>query len=371
MRELLFWLSVGAPPPAPFQTTLVEVITRLRGAGLPIDRAALFVRTLHPTVGGRAYFWTVEEGLRSNEAAHHFFATDDYRQSPAARVFESAAALRRRIGGNADDYAFFDEMAATGFTDYYGQPLIHMEGEVNAVSWSTRAPQGFSDDAIRALDLICPAFTRIVEIYLLKLNTVSVLSTYVGRNAGARVLDGRIQRGDHERLPSAILFADLVGFTALSNRLPPSEVLERLNAFFDALAEPIGREGGEILRFLGDGVLAIFPVASGAASREAAAEAALRTIEAARAADPGLDFRAALHVGEVYYGNVGSATRLDFTVIGPAVNLAARLLAEAGRLGLATVASADFAALVPGRCREAARAALKGFEGPQTIFAVG
>jgi adenylate cyclase len=217
--------------------------------------------------------------------------------------------------------------------------------------------------------------TRLVDSYVLRLNAVNIISTYVGRDAGERVLNGRIRRGDAEEISAVIMFADLKGFTDLSNRQPASAVLEALNRFFDAFEEPIREHGGEILKFMGDGLLAIFPIREHGRGDAAATADACAATDAARESLGGPDaeiaFRSALHIGRLSYGNMGASLRLDFTAIGPAVNLAARLLSVASSLGRDDVCSAEIAALIGGKVEMISSVALKGFAGEREVWARG
>ena len=204
-----------------------------------------------------------------------------------------------------------------------------------------------------------------------------MLDTYVGHGAGERILQGRIPRGDIERIDAVVLSSDLRGFTELSDRLPGAQVVAILNHYFDCLVSPIHAKGGEVLKFMGDGLLAIFPVGD---RPSMACEAALAAVAEGKAklttADPhpaakgrALHHGSALHMGEVLYGNVGSAARLDFTTIGPAVNLATRLRTLSRDLGRKVVLSSAVAACLPGAVISLGRFELRGFGEPQEVFA--
>ena len=306
--------------------------------------------------------------------------TDTYRRSPVPVVFERALAIRRRLADPAcpDDYEILAEMRAEGVTDYLIQPLPFTNGEVHAVSWTTRRPRGFGDDDMAALEAIRPPLARLAEVYALRRIAATLLNTYVGRDAGERILQGRIRRGDIERIDAVILLSDLRDFTAQSNRLPGEAVIGLLNSYFDCLVPPIEAHGGEVLKFVGDGLLGIFPVAAdpreacrGALAAAAEARAALSEANAERAAhgEPEQRFGLALHLGEVLYGNIGSAGRLDFTTIGPAVNLTARLETLARDLGRDLVASTAFARHSPEPLHSLGTFRLRGFQMPEEVFA--
>jgi adenylate cyclase len=375
---LFDWVCDGARPVADGRKIVTQICERLNSAGVPVDLYRLFVFTIHPLIKGRRLQWTAEKGTTISEAPFSLFETGEYHNNPLPFVIETRQPLRRRLVDPdcPHDYKVVDELIADGFTDYLVQPVIYVDGEVNTMSWSTKHEDGFSDAAIAALERIRPPLTRLIESYLLRLNAAFIISTYVGRGAGHRVLAGHIKRGDSEEISAVILFADFKNYTQLSNELPAGEVLERLNRFFDALEEPIGTNGGEILKFMGDGLLAIFPVdesdaqspikvASGA--RDAISLAHARLAEGGN----GDDFRAALHVGRLFYGNMGAASRLDFTAIGPAVNLTARLLGAASALGRDDVCSVEIARLLHSREQNAiGNVELKGFKGKVPVFAI-
>lgn len=283
-------------------------------------------------------------------------------------TFGSSPAYDRRGAAQKD--------ASRGYKQFVYTPLhSHYSLAASVATYGTKRDGGFTEDEIHALRLIQAPLARVVEAFVLHEGTVQVLSTYVGRDAGSRVLEGNIVRGDAEVIPSIVLFADLRNFTALSNTKPVSEVIETLNTFYDIAETAIARNGGEILKFLGDGLLAIFPTPDDLSAQMAAASGAIAALEETRAAlseanRTDIQFRAALHLGDIYYGNIGSKSRLDFTAIGPTVNLAARLMSVADELGAETVCSDDFHRLVPDRTKLLGKRAFKGFELAQPTYGI-
>jgi adenylate cyclase len=226
------------------------------------------------------------------------------------------------------------------------------------------------------MDAMLPHMARQSELLTLRYLTTTLLDTYVGRHAGERVLTGQIRRGSGETIRAVVWFSDLRGFTALSERLPGADLIALLNAYFDCVGAAIDAAGGEILKFVGDAVLAIFPLSDAAALPEvsrAALAAALRAREglAKLRAVPGgdvLDFGTALHVGEVLYGNIGTANRLDFTVIGPTVNLTARIESLTSATGEPILLSADLARAIGAGIESAGRHRVKGVAEPVEVF---
>jgi adenylate cyclase len=381
VQPVVDWLVDGAHRVRQPQDVVAELCKRLIAAGVPLHRVAVFVRTLHPNVMGRRFLWKPETGVEMTEAPYDFLTTDTFQKSPLPAVIRTGRAIRRRLvdPGCPRDFVILAELAAGGVTDYLVDPLDFSDGQVHAVAWTTTRASGFADDDLAALAAIRAPFARLVEIYAVRRVMATLLSTYAAHGAGQRILQGRIRRGDIERIRAVLLVSDLRGFTTLSDRLPGERVIALLNGYYDGLVPAIETHGGEVLKFTGDGLLAIFPVAADAApacaAALAAAEAArvaLAAANAVRRADGEAELRngMALHLGEVLYGNVGSAERLDFTTIGPAVNLTARLETLARDLGRDLVLSAAFAAASPGAARSLGRFELRGFREPQEVFAL-
>ena len=214
----------------------------------------------------------------------------------------------------------------------------------------------------------------------LRRTATTLLNTYVGNRAGARILAGQIRRGHTDMLHAAIWLSDLRGFTALSDRLPPTDVVDLLNRYFDCQVPSIVKAGGEVLKFMGDGLLAIFPIADDGSDEPEVCTAALEAARAARAAirsvtystateaSNNVDFGLALHVGNVLYGNIGGSNRLDFTCIGPAVNLAARLEKLTSGLGRTILASPEFAQHSPDAWDDIGEVSVAGLARAQRVF---
>ena len=275
-----------------------------------------------------------------------------------------------------DDFPILGEFRAEGVTDYLALPLHYTNGEIHVATFSTREPGGFTAEQAAALEAVAPPLARVAEVRSLRRIAVSLLNAYVGHKAGERILAGRIRRGDVEAIHAVIWLSDMRGFTRRADTMPPASLIELLNLFYDNLVPPIEAEGGEVLKFMGDGLLAIFRIADGA-DADAACARALRAAKAAQAniaalpdagAQDPLRFGLALHVGEALYGNIGAGARLDFTCIGPSVNRAARLEKIASRLGRAVVASAAFAKRLPEEFVALGDFELAGFREPETVF---
>jgi len=356
---------------------------RLRDAGLPVTRASLHIEQLHPQLASRSLVWDWDSG-GAVELGHEYSiqSRDMYLASPVRAMREGGAPIRCRLE-QADcplDYPIVADLKARGFTDYTMRPLTFSGGIRNAVSIATDRPGGFTELDLTVLDATLPAFAAVTELQQLRRTARDLLSTYVGPNTGERIFSGAVKRGDGEVIHAVLWYCDLRGFTALSESEPLGEVLALLDDFFDRMAEPVVARGGEILKFIGDAMLAIFPCAASEGAvcdacdqAVAAAEAAIAGVEAlsrARAAEGKAPVHCgvAVHLGEVMYGNVGAADRLDFTVIGPAVNLVSRLDHLSADLEQPIVVSASVTRSSRREFRSLGHHKLKGIAEPQEAF---
>lgn len=249
------------------------------------------------------------------------------------------------------------------------------------MSWATTAADGFIGAHLERIAALMPALAHVIEILSVRRIAQNVLETYVGRQTGPPILSGMITRGSRELIDAAIWYSDLRGFTALADRLPTEQVIEFLNDHFEVAVGAIERHGGEVLKFMGESPLAIFPIKALGSEAEAAAAAIAAYREAtsathaingqrrARGAPP-IQFGGAFHLGEVSYGNIGAPDRLDFTVIGPAVNHAARIESQCRVIERQMLASASFAAVLPQALELLGFHALRGIREPQELFAL-
>ena len=360
-----------------------EMCRRIVAAGIPLWRAFCFVGTLHPQVAATAYVWNRNEsGARRMAASHELAASPEFTQSPIAAVSLQGRAIRRRLADAARplDFALLEQFKREGATDYLALPMIRSDGGVNVISFVTDRKDGFTDAEVSGLEEVAQALGLIVELQSSRRIAKTLLDTYIGPRTGRRVLSGAIKRGSGETIRAVIWCCDLRGFTALADRLPRDELTALLNAYFEIMAGAVIAEGGEVLKFIGDGMLAIFEsgdgddASNGCAAALKAARAAVRAVEArniklAQTEAQPIRFGLALHLGEVYYGNIGAPDRLDFTVIGPAVNHASRLEKLASELGRSVVASASFAAAAPEVLESLGFHRLRGIAQPQELFA--
>ena len=380
LQNTIDWLTDGAPS-APTPVGLIaQTCERLVEAGIPLWRVAAFVRTLHPDMYGRSFIWKPGAEVAVNTADFDIEESPEFKRSPIAIVYKSGKELRYRLDDpESRRFPFLDDLRAEGVTDYILLPLVFTDGSVHVSSWTTRHPAGFTDEELGALRKVSRPFARLGEIHALRRTASTLLDTYVGNRAGERILAGDIRRGHAETMQAAIWLSDLRGFTALSDRLPPETVVDILNQYFDCQVPAIRKHGGEILKFMGDGLLAVFPIAKdggnlgGVCSRVlAAAHEARANVDAMHypsgEAVERFRFGVALHIGAILFGNIGGMSRLDFTCIGPAVNLAARLEKIAGQQKRTVVASAAFAGVMTDGWTDLGEFPIAGFSRPQRVY---
>jgi adenylate cyclase len=380
LQKVIDWLIDGARSASSPTQMMAEICERLLQAGLPLWRVGLFVRTLHPDVFGRNFIWRPGAEVTTATAGFDLLDSPGFINNPLAIVFGEGREVRCRLDDPASKrFPFLDEMREEGVTDYIALPLLFIDGSTHASSWTTKRPGGFSDGELATLRRIVTPLARIIEIVNLRRTASILLDTYVGNRAGERILGGQIRRGHTDTMHAAIWLSDLRGFTALSDRLPAATVVDILNRYFDCQVAAIRTSGGEVLKFMGDGLLAVFPVAE---QEHDVHEVCARVLEAAResrASVEGLQypigealerfrFGVALHVGQILYGNIGGGNRLDFTCIGPAVNLAARLEKIAGRLNRTIVASAGFAEICAGGWTDLGEFPIAGFANAERVY---
>jgi adenylate cyclase len=380
LQKVTHWLIDGARSAPSPPRMMAETCERLVQAGLPLWRVGVFVRTLHPDIFGRNFVWRPGAEVVVGTVDFDIRNTPEYRNSPLAIVFAEGQEVRCRLDDPASERVpFFDDMRAEGVTDYIALPLLFMDGAINASSWTTKRPGGFSDDELAALRTVVVPLARVIEIVSLRRTASILLDTYVGNRAGQRILGGQIRRGHNDTMDAAIWLSDLRGFTALSDRLPAETVVDILNGYFDCQVSSIRTHGGEVLKFMGDGLLAVFPIDEYVGDVH---EVCSRVLEAARESRASVEamhypvgdaverfrFGVALHVGRILYGNIGGGDRLDFTCIGPAVNLAARLEKIAGRLSRTIVASAGFAGIFAGGWIDLGEFPIAGFSKAERVY---
>jgi len=376
------WLYSEAPQLKGTLEIVSDLGERLRAGGVPVDRVTTGIWVVHPNVRAEGSIW------RSSGAAELILYTadskssDDYVLSPVKRVHDTKQSVRvaiERDGDAASEFPIAEDLRADGFTDYIAVPLPFSDGSVKVASFATKEPGGFSNSHISVFDSVSRPLALVCELKTLRRTAETVLDTYVGRRAGGKVLDGTTRRGEGEWIKAVVSFADIRGFTRLSNTLPADKIVVFLNKYFGAMTAAVEAQGGEVLKFIGDEVMAIFPYeteeeAQGAAHRALlAAHDTLNRITEINAGNlcvetPEMSVGIALHAGDVFYGNVGSETRLDFTVVGPVVNLAARIAELAKDLRRELLVSDAIADLMGCRSGLFGRYQVKGFDEPVSVY---
>jgi adenylate cyclase len=328
------WLVTAAGQMEDSNEVLSSFLDRLIELGLPIDRAVSAIEALHSEYAGIGRFWTREEGTVVRYLPHGDRRETIYQTSPFAHVSRTGEWLILDLSNTPDDlFPIIPELKEAGYRHYVTVPIRFTNGAENAISFATRSSEGFGTRALTILRMVIPSFALVTELRATSNRLDQVLRIYVGDEPHRAILSGAIQRGQVTRIRSAILFADMRDYTHISSTLSPESAVELLNNYFDCLVPPIEDEGGEVLKYLGDGLLAIVrdkgdDTGGAAQSALTAATKALRRIEIAnnegRFPVP-INVGFALHHGDAAYGNVGSGQRLDFTVIGRDVNLASRI----------------------------------------------
>ncbi len=358
-----------------------ELSRHLIQAGAPIDRLQIILPTINPLYTGTSAIWRRRTDETTPFQAYHGIRnSESFIGSPVEKVLDTGRGVRQSLIDLPDDaHAAYTELADGGFIDYYAMPVTFNSGLDSMLIVSTRKKAGFSDCDInnfrRLRDYVAPT----LEVFSLRHLSSSLLDTYLGKRTGKKVLSGMIKRGDADTIHAALWFSDLRDFTPMTENLPAEKLLKILNDYFEFVATAVTARGGEILRFIGDAMLIVFPIDE-QVSRQSACKAA---IDAARDAQQSLathnhmrrrngeneiHFGVGLNVGEVIYGNVGAPDRLDFTVMGPAVNRTARLESLTKTLGKNILVSKEFSDQVDYAMQSMGKHPMKGIAEPQAVF---
>ena len=359
-----------------------ELSHKILQAGAPIDRLMLNFPTLNPLVLAISATWTRKTDTTIPfRPSHDILLTDRYIGSPMQKLQQTRQSVRQSLTDLPEDaHPAYTELAAAGFTDYYAMPISFGIGRGSAFIVATEDPNGFSECDVKNLKRLRDYFAPILEVFSLRHLSASLMDTYVGKRTSQKVLSGMIKRGDADVINAALWFSDLREFTHLTETLPTDQVIELLNEYFEFIAAAVTSRGGEILRFIGDAMLIVFPIDT-KVTKKAACIAALESARDAqqtlaalnhqrrRHLQPEINFGVGLNVGEVIYGNVGAPDRLDFTVMGPAVNRTARLESLTKIIGESILVSKDFSDQVDCPMHYFGEHKMKGIAKPQMVFA--
>ena len=401
IEDLCHWALREGLSGTPGSELFEAFCRRLVANGLPLWRAFAGMRTLHPQWGGYTYTWWRDRNVFQPERRERGDAYEqDLQNSPFAYLLDTTgnstkgrqevAHLRRRLtdGSARRDFAILEDLASAGATDYVAAIVpFHAAGDPSwenglGYSFATDRPEGFNDNDLCFIDAVLPALSLAIMSDARHAIATGLLAAYLGDDASQRVLAGAVQRGSVESIRAVLWFADVRGFTTIADVTPGPLLIEMLDDVFETMSAVLRPRGGQVLKFLGDGMLAIFALANATPEEiccralDAAAEAMRAldrlNIQRARSGKPALVVDLALHLGEVLYGNVGAIDRLDFTVIGPAVNEVARIETLCEYLSRNVLVSAALAIASRDRSRLEPLGAhpLRGVRGTRDIFAL-
>ncbi len=363
---------------------------RLYGIGIPVARARLTWSTLHPLFRAETVLWQRGEPARLEQFAHQDLKSEVWLKSPYRFMLESGVQMfrRRLVGpGKLLDFEVLEELAEQGYTDYLiiGTELFARSMSTTArgrgvlVVWTSDRPGGFSDDDLAALQRIQRRLAIACKTVIQSRIARNITEAYLGREAGDRVLQGSIRLGDIQQMRALVWYSDLRNSTRLAETMLSADFLELLNVYFELAARPVIAAGGEVLSFIGDAVLAIFPVAEDAQLPELAGRAleALQeslivtdriNAERGQAGREQIRYGIGLNIGPLAYGNIGVPERLAFTAVGPTVIEVARIEKLTKKLGSRVLATREVAALAPHLWQSIGEHPLEGVGQPQELF---
>ncbi len=377
--DLVRWILLHPRAPWSIARFIDALCWRLIGSGVPLSRVSLFTNTLHPQIDSLGWRWWRDRGVTEE---FHFERglenTPGYAERPIYRVIEQGVPLRRRLEVDRSEFPLLAELAAHGATDYLAMPLSRLVRRYAVVTWTSDRPGGFSARDLELLEGIRPALAVVMEANTVRRAARTLLSIYLSNEIGERIFDGQVERGKVQHMRAVVMASDLRGFTSLSDRLPGEVVIRALDDYFEYVADAVNAAGGFVLKFVGDGVLALFPTdTEGEVSAVRGSLDAARTVVARLAqhnailgARGTIWLRAGfgLHIGDVMLGNVGSHDRLDFTAIGPAVNMAFRLEGLTKHLDRPVLTSQAFAEISDTPLHSLGFHPIRGFLDPAEVF---
>lgn len=349
-------------------------------AGVPLWRVNIGQRFANPLLIAWGVVWT-PDGTETYDVTHATMLTDGYIGSAFEYIQKNQRPLHKSLIGldPGKDHSSFLEFAEAGGTDYYATMLDYGDGSQHGCTFATRAPHGFANEHLAMIEAAKPGLSAALEPVTMRKSTQSLLRTYLGAGPSEAVWNGSIQRGERTTIEAVVMFSDLRGFTALSEAGSEQELFDVLGDYFEVVVKSVEKNGGDVLKFMGDGVLSVFPVLTPedrAGRCRAAAIAAQDVLKGlsivnetrAEAGKSPLDAGIGINVGKVSYGNIGSQGRLDFTVLGGAVNVASRVEGLTKSIGERVLATASVAAHVPDLFAARGRHEVRGIANPVEIF---
>ncbi len=381
VAQVIEWLQTDGrfAPTVPF---LIEALAKkLNEVGAPVWRMMIGYRTLHPRIAVEGAVWTRgQKAVVRRQADHGIWTQDSYVGSPVEQVYEQKVPIRWRLDSLTEkDHQVLHDVRNAGGTDYFGQYFSFAKSRGGSLMLATDCKDGFSESDIVKFEALAKFLTPVLEVIVLNSVAVNLLNTYLGPRTGQRVMNGSIQRGDGEVIDAALWFSDLRNFTHMTEHLPPEELIDILNTYFEHVYQAVTTYGGEVLRFIGDAMLIVFP-AENESKRRSACKAALDAAMDAfnslavlnnmrrRAGKPEIHFGVGLHVGHVVYGNVGAPDRLDFTVMGSAVNRTARLESLTKQVGVPLLISKEFQTLTGAPSTYRGEYEVKGIDAKMPVY---
>lgn len=385
VQEVEHWLLRAAGKMVSAHALVEGFGCRLANAGLGVHRMILNVGTLHPQAYGYAWHWNILDGICDEiQIGEDTLLSDQYKKNPISRVIEFGEAVRVQLNKSPANYqsSLMAELADAGFTDYVASPLSASGEKYNAVTLATLQDGGFKQSQLDDLSRLLDIFALHVDRHIVTRIAKNISHTYLGQMAGGRVVRGTIKRGTGISISAIVWSSDMRDFSSLSEQNENHVVADVLNSYFSALADAVIRNGGDVLKFVGDGMLAVFPLSSFDCPESAALAASTAAREAVAELDrlnqdmvQQLNWRTlqtgiGLHLGDVFFGNIGSARRLDFTVIGDAVNIATRIEGLCKTLNRDVLLSSSVAALLGDQAHPLGAQSLKGIQKFEEVFAL-
>ncbi|WP_234999602.1 adenylate/guanylate cyclase domain-containing protein [Roseovarius albus] len=349
-------------------------------AGVPLWRANIGQRFANPLLIAWGVVWT-PDGAESYDVTHETTLTDSYVGSSFEYILQHKKPLHKSLRqlDPETEHISYVEFAELGGTDYYATLLYYGDGSLHGCTFVTQDQDGFLPQHLEMIEATLPALSCALEPVTMRKSSKSLLRTYLGHGPSEAVWNGTIKRGERTTIEAVVMFSDLRGFTAMSDNSPEERVFEALNGYFDLVVQSVEEHGGDVLKFMGDGILSIFPISDRAnrakqcgnaarAAQDAIAGLTALNVNRNQANQPSLDFGVGINVGQVSYGNIGSPGRLDFTVLGGAVNLASRIEGLTKTVGSRILATAAVANVSPDLFSPCGSYAIRGLADPIELF---
>ncbi|MEM1199463.1 MAG: adenylate/guanylate cyclase domain-containing protein [Pseudomonadota bacterium] len=381
IKELTDWLVGEARLSGDGVAIVEELGRRLVDAGVPLWRLRVAQRVANPLLAAWGVIWRSDAPTEDYVVPTAWLDTQTWIGSPFEYVTNNRSSLRKRLNDldPETDYHLYLELAAEGGTDFFCLPLEYGDGSVQGTSITTNHPDGFSDEHLAIFEAIRMPLASAMEPVAMRRSTASLLKTYLGKGPADEVVAGAVRRGGLSELKAVVMFSDLRGFTQKSTTWGDAKLLEALDQYFQVVVDAVHEHDGDVLKFLGDGVLAVFPILEGTNVPRRCADALVAARQAQdklgevnearlKAGDEALEFGTALHLGMLTYGNIGSADRLDFTVIGETVNVASRIEGLCKVLGRRVLCSSAIAQHMPDTLSSLGRHEVRGVPEPVEVF---